>query len=182
MVTRKFLFDLADESERRSLRPCVRCHVVTAQPLAESGIEDALVIRSSIQRIDQVVGDRIQHAVRKQPLSQADGKAEQHLKVVADPDVAHRLPEIVKLQRRIECARLARKRDGRLVEGIAKEQTSVAVGPAEASFAEILECGAQSVSPHALFGRLFGMLVNAKRDLVDQMASWRARFATAAIG
>jgi hypothetical protein len=169
-AARKLLFDVANQGECIRLPRVSGRHALPLQAQAKSIVERALLEAGSIRCVQHVVRDGVEHAVGEESLREAHGNAEQHLKVVADPDVAHRLPEIVEPQRLIECAGLARKGDRRFVEGVAEEQAPVAVGPTEAALTEVLQHRAQAVAPRELLGRLFRMFVDAECDLFDQLA------------
>src|SRR5690606_34276054 len=69
-----------------------RQHIASREARAETLVETPLARAGDERIVQEVVRDRVEHAVGEQRGAKRYGTIEQHLQAVTDPDVAKRLP------------------------------------------------------------------------------------------
>ena len=118
--------------------------------------------------VEEVVGQRVQHAVGEEAWAEGDGPVEKQLKRVADPHVAEGLPQAIQAEAGVERAGLPREGDRGFEEVIPAEEAAVAVRPSQPRGTERLKALADGLAPNATLAFALGDSLDLGGERVDQ--------------
>ena len=145
-----------------------RRHPEAGQAPAEPLVELPLPRAFEPGIVEEVVGQRVQQAVREEARVDGDGPVEQQLKRVADPHVAQGLPQALHRQAGVERPGLPGEGDRGLEEGVPAEEAAVAVRPPQSRGTERLQPLADTLAPGAALALAFRSSLDLDGELVDQ--------------